>query len=372
MKKRLWGVLLTAAMVMSAAAGCSEAGGGSGGGQTQAAGSTATAGQSESTGAADSAAQTASQAAADVDTQLASGDVNKADLKVTALFYSLEGEYFSILDTLLEENITGYGYQYESQSSNNDSLAMIEQIENAVAGGTDCIWIWTLNGPTVADALASAKAQGVKVLAFVADPGPDARDVFRGSDSVYSGECISEMAIEWADEVYGADAEAGSINTILIGTTSQTEMKERLEGMESKIKTDPRFNILEVVDNESSTVAAQQVTENMFNKYGDIDCFITSGGELALGVIGYTTSPGSPVEDHQKFGIFGTEINEELASYMEQDIYDGSVVNGGRIDDNIKVMAEIIDGLLTGKEMDAEIPVDMGLLTKDQLADYGY
>lgn len=370
MKRKLWGMLLTAAMVIGAAAGCSASGDGSG--QTQTAGSTAAAGQSESTGAEDSAAQTASQAAAEVDTQLASGDVNKADLKVTALFYSLEGEYFSILDTLLEENITGYGYQYESQSSNNDSLAMIEQIENAVAGGTDCIWIWTLNGPTVSDALKAAREQGVKVLAFVSDPGAEARDVFRGSDTFYSGECISQMAMDWADGVYGADAQDGSINTILIGTTAQTEMKERLEGMESKIKTDARFNILEVVDNESSTVAAQQVTENMFNKYGDIDCIITTGGEIALGVIGYTTSPGSPVEDHEKFGIFGTEINEELASYMAQDIYDGSVVNGGKIEDNIKVMAEIIDGLLTGQELDAEIPVDMGLLTKDQLADYGY
>lgn len=355
MKKRLWGILLCAAMIIVAVSGCSQNG-------------------KDSTEESNEgmATEAASEIAENINETL-SGDVNKADLKVTALFYSLEGEYFSILDTLLEENITGYGYQYESQSSNNDSLAMVEQIENAVANGTDCIWIWTLNGPTVADALKSAREnEGVKVLAFVSDPGVDARDVFRGSDSVYSGECISQLAMEWADKVFGEDAEEGSINTILIGSTTQTEMKERLEGMESKIKTDPRFNILEVVDNESSTVAAQQVTENMFNKYGEIDCFITSGGEIALGVIGYTTSEGSPVKDHEKFGIFGTEINEELASYMKEDIYDGSVVNGGKIEDNIKVMAQIIDDLLTGKELDSEIPVDMGLLTKDLLADYGY
>ncbi len=372
MKKRIMGLILTMAMIVAAISGC-----GSGGGKdTQGAGSEGAPATKNEAQTESAAKETASSAAAAIDETL-SGD-NKADnaangdLKVTALFFSLEGEYFSVIDQCLRDNITSYGYQYESQSSNSDALTMVEQIENAVANGTDCIWIWSLNGATVADALKSARDQGVKVLAFVSDPGRDACDVYRGSDNIYSGECISQLAIEWADREYGKDAPEGSINTVLIGSTAMSEMKERVEGMEQKIATDKRFNVLEVVDAEMSTVAAQQVAENMFNKYGDIDCFITSGGEVALGVISYTTAPGSPITDHQKFGIFGTEINEEMASYMKDDIYDGSVVNGGLIQNNVKVMAEIINGLLQGETLEPVMPVDMGLLTKEQLTEYGY
>lgn len=370
MKKRmrLLSFMLTVVLAAATVCGCSSGGGGQtkapdSKAETQARGDAATVAESlKETGGGESGGQE----------DASGGQSDNSSKKVTALFFSLEGEYFSIIDKCLKEDVTAYGYQYESQSSNSDALTMVEQIENAVAGGTDCIWIWALNGATVADALTAARAQGVKVLSFVADPGRDACDVFRGSDNVYSGECISQLAIEWADREFGADAPEGSINTILIGSTLMTEMKERTEGMESKIRTDKRFNVLEVVDTEMSTVAAQQVAENMFNKYGDIDCFITTGGELALGVISYTTAPGSPVTDHTKFGIFGTEINEEMASYMKDDIYDGSVVNGGLITNNVKVMSEIINDLLQGKTLEPIMPVDMGLLTKDQLTEYGY
>ena len=369
MKKRmrLLSFMMTVVFAAAMICGCSSGGDG----QTKATDKkTQTQAQNDAATVAQSLKETVGGETSGADTSGGQGD--NSSKKVTALFFSLEGEYFSVIDKCLKEDVTAYGYQYESQSSNSDALTMVEQIENAVAGGTDCIWIWALNGATVADALTAARAQGVKVLSFVADPGRDACDVYRGSDNVYSGECISQLAMDWADREFGADAPEGSINTVLVGSTLMTEMKERTEGMESKIRTDKRFNVLEVVDAEMSTVAAQQVAENMFNKYGDIDCFITSGGETALGVISYTTAPGSPVTDHTKFGIFGTEINEEMASYMKDDIYDGSVVNGGLITNNVKTMAEIINDLLQGKPVEPVMPVDMGLLTKDQLTEYGY
>ena len=287
MRKRFMGVILAMVLIVTAFSGCS-----SGGNDTKGSGSDTQAPKTTQAQT-DAAKETAATAAADIDETLSGGNnAANGDLKVTALFFSLEGEYFSVIDQCLRDDVTGYGYQYESQSSNSDALTMVEQIENAVANGTDCIWIWSLNGATVADALKSAKDQGVKVVSFVTDPGRDACDVYRGSDNLYSGECISQLAIEWADRVYGKDAAEGSINTVLVGSTAMTEMKERGEGMAQKIAEDKRFNVLEIVDTELSTVAAQQITENMFNKYGDIDCFITTGGELALGVISYTTSPG--------------------------------------------------------------------------------
>ena len=88
------------------------------------------------------------QAAADAAAATLSGESKK----VTALFFTLEGEYFTILDTIMKEKLEALGYTYESQSSNFDPLTMITQIENAVAGGTDLIWVWPLSGDIIADA----------------------------------------------------------------------------------------------------------------------------------------------------------------------------------------------------------------------------
>jgi ABC-type sugar transport system substrate-binding protein len=292
--------------------------------------------------------------------------------KISALFFSLEGEFFKYFDGLLKENCTTLGYVYESQSSNGDALTMIQQIENSVANGSDLIFVWASSGAEVADACKAAREAGVKVMAFVQNPGEDSVDVFRGSDETMCGQAIAELAKTWADDQYGKDAQAGAIKTVLFGNTDSAEQKERFEAMEASLKEDARFNILEATGIEASTVKAQEATENMFSKYGQIDCILSTGGEMALGVIAYVTSDGSPVKDVTKFGIFGTEMNSELANYMKAGVLKGSVLNGGKQEDNTKAMAEIMDKLLKGEKVDSFSPVDMGKLTKDNLAEYGY
>lgn len=304
----------------------------------------------------------------------ASGDTKK----VTALFFSLEGEYFTILDTLLKNGLTELGYEYESQSSNMDPVTMIEQIENAVAGGTDALWIWALNGDAIKDACVAAREKGVIVYNFVTDPGEDARDMFRGSDNEACGRAIGEMAIEWADDTYGADAEAGSINAILMGDPSSSQNKTTFEALQAKIAEDPRFNVLEAVGIETSTVKGQETAMNMFSKYGtDINCFITCGGEMALGVCSYLTSESSPVSDPTTVGVFGTEINEQTAAYMKDGVLKGSVSNGGVISENIATQVKQLDCLLQGKPVEGVddhmfSQVDMGKVTLENIADYGF
>lgn len=291
--------------------------------------------------------------------------------KVTALFFSLEGEYFTILDTLLKDGITSKGYEYESQSSNFDPVTMIEQIENAVASGTDALWVWSTNAAAVADACRAAKEKGVIVYCFAQDPGEDARDVFRGTDQTFVGKSIAKMGMAWADEVYGKDAPAGSIKTIVYGNPTGEEDRIRFESIQAEIANDPRFEVLEAVG-VTNTVEAQSATENMFGKYGNIDCFLCGGGEMALGVAAYVTSESSPITDFTQFGAFGSEINGETAAYMQQGIIKGLVINGGLIQDNIAVQVDHLDKLLKGEAVDPISMVEIGEVTAANLADYGY
>lgn len=294
----------------------------------------------------------------------------EAGKKVTALFFSLEGEYFTIFDQFLRQEMESKGYEYESQSCNGDNMLMCEQIENAVSAGTDMIWTWAISGEAVADTLARAREQDVLVYSFGQDPGDGSRDVFRGTDETKCGHTIAELAIEWADAKWG-DAPEGTIKTLVFTNLDITQQKERTDAIVEKLSEDPRFDIMESVTMESSTVAAQSAAENMFGKYDQIDCILTPAGEMALGILAYTHSETSPVAPTD-VGVFGAEINSESASYMRDGSLIGVAVNGGIAQDNIREQAEEMDKLLKGESMDSHSFVDIGKVTVDNLEEYGF
>lgn len=349
MKKRLLSLVAAVAMTAALVMGC---------GSNNAAGN----------GSTDTTADTA-KAAADAAADSVA-DAGEGGKKITALFFSLEGEFFQMFDGMLKEQLESKGYTYESQSSNADPVTMIEQIENAVAGGTDAIWTWSVSGEAIADACKNARSKGVIVYSFVQDPGEEACDVFRGTDETDCGNAIAEMAMEWADKNY-ADAEDGAIKTVIYGNEDSTQQKERYEAVKAKIAEDPRFEVLETVSLQASTVSAQTTTENMFSKYGEINCIITPSGEMALGVLAYTHSESSPVAATD-VAVFGTELNEEIASYIKDGSLIGTIMNGGVPAENVKAQAEQIDKLLKGETVDHFSPVDMGKVTLDNVAQYGY
>ena len=292
---------------------------------------------------------------------------------ISALFFSLEGEYFTQFDGWLKDGFEEKGYKYESQSCNFDPVTQIEQIENATAKGSTAIWLWAVDGKQVHDACKAAKEAGVIIYSFVQNPGDDAVTMSRGTDEKECGEVIAQLAIEWADKEYGEDAEAGSIDTIFIGNETSENMKTRYEAAIEGVKADDRFNILETVTTGSSTVEGQEATENMYAKYGDtIDAIITIDGATVLGVLAYIDSEACPEADPVRLGVFATEIDTELADYMRRGLYDGAGINGGNPYENVLEQIEELDQLINGQIEGGFSAVDIGMCTADNVEEYGY
>jgi len=292
---------------------------------------------------------------------------------VVGLFFSLEGEYFTLLDDMLRKGLEERGYKYESQSSNFNPVMQIEQIENAVAKKVDMIWIWSVDGRQVHDALKAAIDQGVLVYSFVQNPGDDAATMVRGTDETICGATLAAVTVEWADKEFGEDAEEGSIRTLLLACENSENQKIRSDVCEEKLKEDPRFDILERATTDGSTVNTQALVENMFSTYGDtIDCIVTSGGEDGLGVCAYLTSESCIVSDPEKIGNISVEISSEIADYMAKGIVDAVAVNGGNIINNIATQVDEMDKLMKGEIEGGFSAVDIGRCTPDNLAEYGY
>ena len=357
MKKRIVGITIAAAMCAGILAGC-------GGGDSSSSSSAKAESKTESK--TESASTKEESKAESTETADANGKT------VTGLFFSLEGEYFTMLDDMLRQGLEAKGYTYESQSSNFDAVTQIEQIENAAAKQTDAIWVWAVDGRAVHDALKAAKDQGVIVYSFVQNPGDDAATMVRGTDETICGTTLAEMAIEWADKEH-PDAEDGSIRTIFIRNENSDNQKVRCDTAMEVVSQDPRFDIIEAPTSDGSTVNTQALVENMFAKYGDtIDCIISSGGEDALGVCAYLDSESCVASDPVAVGNISVEIQSELADYMKRGLYDAAAVNGGNIVGNIATQVDELDKLLKGEIDGGFSAVEIGRCTIDNLEEYGY
>lgn len=346
MKKKILGLVLAAVMCTGLFAAC-------GGSEGEA-----------SSSAKSEAASSTSEAA---------GGKSGEGKSVTALFFSLEGEYFTMLDGWLKEGLEAKGYTYESQSSNFDPVTQIEQIENAAAKKTTAIWVWAVDGRQVHDALKAAKDQGVVIYSFVQNPGDDAADMVRGTDETICGTTLAEMAIEWADKEYGKDAADGSIKTLFIANENSENQKTRCDTAYEVLSADKRFDIVERATSDGSTVNTQALIENLFAKHGDtINCVVSSGGEDALGVAAYLASESCIASDPVAVGNISVEINEELAAYMKDGLYDAAAVNGGNIYNNIATQVDELDKLINGQIEGGFSAVEIGRCTPENLAEYGY
>jgi ABC-type sugar transport system substrate-binding protein len=367
MKKKVLSIALAAALGATMFAGC-------GSGESDQASTPASTSQASTDDTSEGSADATSEESTDATSEAsgeATGDV--AGKKVEALFFSLEGEFYNLFNTLLDEGLSAQGVEYNAQSANMDDVTLITQLENAVANGTDLCWVWALNGDAVADACKAALDAGTMVYTFVQDPGEENRTRARGTDEEMVGQTIGQIATQWADE-NRPDAGDGEISAIVFGNTSSTNMKERTDAVVANL--DSRFNIVENVDVEMSTPEAKTTMENMVAKYGDtIDAYFCVSGNQVIGICSYLDSDACMI-DKEKVGVIGTEITEELADYVNKGLYYGGAVIGGNPNVNAEAQVEEMLTLLAegpdafGDETFS--PVEVTVVDSTNLAEYGY
>ncbi len=286
-----------------------------------------------------------------------------------------EGDYWQMLENGIAEDLATKGIDFNVVSADADAVRQVEQIENAVTDGYDLILLFAVDPGAVADACKKAIEEGVIVYAFIKDPGEEYRTSFRGTDETYVGQQIVALASEWATETLGgAD---GSVNTIIVGGSGAGSETERYEAIVEAANADPQLNILEATRVETSQSASQTATENLFAKYDTINLIIYASGEMALGGMEYIESENSPLEDFLQFGIFTSDMSEETANDMiraetNEGVIRGTVVNGGTVRMSAEGLSTQIAKLLNGEDYAVFDKVEVGLVTYDNLSDYGY
>lgn len=238
--------------------------------------------------------------------------------KIGFLAPTLQNEFFISIDDGMKAECASRGWDYVSVSFDNDSAKAVTNIENMVTGGCNLI-IAMVSDSSCDAALKDAQAAGVKIMECGVQT--EVYDVCLNTDQYQIGVQIGEMASEWINSEL-----AGKGKVVVYTTFQNQDMQNRGQGIQDAIKDKAKdAEILEVVDIGKDVVGAgTSTTENMLQKYPDLNCIVAYGDAAAVESMEAAKAAGV---DSSKFGIFSCDgTAQALAGIKAGDPQKGTVM----------------------------------------------
>lgn len=278
----------------------------------------------------EAAAETAGEA------EDAKEDLAASDIKIGFLAPTLQNEFFITIDNGLKEECTARGWEYIAVSFENDSATAVSSIENMVTGQCDLI-IAMVSDSSCDAALAAAQAEGVKIMECGVQT--EVYDVCLNTDQYGIGKEIGAMASDWINtQLEGA-------GKVVVYTTYQNEdMQKRGQGIQDMIaELAPDAEILEVVDIGKDVVGAgTATTENMLQKYPDLNTIVSYGDAAAVESMEAVKAAGLSSDD---FGIFACDGTlQAFEGIANNDVMRGTVVFAAIVPAMIEYCERVLQG----------------------------
>lgn len=249
------------------------------------------------------------------------------------------------------------GYEFHLAVADLDSKKQIEQTENMITMKMNILLVISVDPTSMVDVLKRAKSDGIKVIDFTTRTG--VADMFCGSKEKNTGIAAAEMASEWIDNIFPSVA-PGSVKVAIMEFNGTPEAVERCEGLREIAIKNPKVHIKKIVESLNSTDAARQAAENLLLTDPDLNVILTYNSGMGLGVNSYVMTPGSPIRDKSKFGIFSVDNETEALIAVQGSVRNESVLRGltqlgGPILDTINNVVGYADQLLAGKTVPDDI-----------------
>ncbi len=278
--------------------------------------------------------------------------------KIGFLAPTLQTEFFISIDDGLKTECANRGWEYVSVSFDNDSAKAVTNIENMVTGNCNVI-IAMVSDSSCDSALADAQAAGVKIMECGVQT--EVYDVCINTDQYAVGVQIGEMASEWINSQLG-----GAGKVVVYTTVQNQDMQNRGQGIQDAIAEKAKdAEILEVVDIGKDVVGAgTSTTENMLQKYPDLNCIVCYGDAAAVESMEAAKAAGV---DAENFGIFSCDgTAQALAGIKAGDPQKGTVMFAPLA----PMMAEYAERVLNGETFDDIVTSETISVTAANIDEY--
>ncbi len=261
----------------------------------------------------------------------------------------------------------GATYDVQVASADGNPNTQATQVENFTAMKVKLMFVMPVESTSLVEKLIAARQAGVLVLVAGGDPGnADAFDSVMMMNQYLAGWYEAYMAKQWVDATY-PDAADGSIETVILESTLNTEAVNRSNGM--KMIAEPYLKNVngDYTDNAGNVVtdankvanpaysskvkivqtvqaemfqAGQVAMQNVLTTNPNVKLVLAYAGDGGMGasqaiIDEFAKGPGvSVIEDINKVAVFGVgmigpEGAAVLDSAMNKTVFRGTIRFGG-------------------------------------------
>jgi len=240
------------------------------------------------------------------------------------------------------------GYTVQIADAGLNAAKQMEQLENFIAMKVKVINLMPIDPNNVQDIIVRAQKQGIKVLVAGTDPG--VYDVMMNMDQYNCGEQIAEMGMDWIIKTYTKDGKESSLPTgakklkvLVLKSTETTDMKNRSNGIITKLSAWGKVNVVVATAEAKSTAQATAIMENMWQQNSDAVAVFCYNADAALGVNEYIMSQAKV--DKAKFGVYAGDWSPPIQEVLDNSASNKSVFRG---------TMQIVGPKIEGKQMDLD------------------
>lgn len=270
--------------------------------------------------------------------------------KVGFVTFGLQGEFFQTLADTFKTKMESAGWEASYADGAFDPATQVAACENYIAQKVDILVVWAVAKDALTSVINDAKAQGIKVVAFVAPL--EYYDALMVSEDADLADNLCKLAAKWIDETY-ADAEDGSVPVAVFSCRAADTGVVQADELLKIAQFSKKAKLVKEVQLQSEEMTVGlEAAENLYATNPEIKVFLTAHNGLALGINKFFTADNSPVKDYSDMGIFAINGDSSSAEIIKSSINGESPFRGmvltGSVQDTANEIFDVCNGVLNG------------------------
>jgi ribose transport system substrate-binding protein len=269
---------------------------------------------------------------------------------------TMQHQFYQDLRAGLEATAAEYGYDLLIVSAEFDAARQANQIDEFLVQDVDAIVLCPADSRSVGASVLAANEAGVPVVtADIASASPIGEVASHiASDNVAGGREAARLLLE---------AIGGAGQVAVLSHPEVSSVTDRVRGFREEMSVHPEVEIVAELSADGKRDKAVRVMEDLLQAQPDLDGVFAINDDSALGALAAVESSGRKGQ----VAIVGYDATEEARARINAgDIYADVIQHPRRIGE---LTIRTLHDLLSGREVPAVVPVEVGRFTGDQAGD---
>ncbi|PIE42172.1 MAG: D-xylose transporter subunit XylF [Gammaproteobacteria bacterium] len=242
-------------------------------------------------------------------------DAEAQNMKIGFILKTMQEERYQIDKTAFIVKAKELGAEVLFNSSRNDELVQLQQVEKMLDEGIQVLVLQPVNTGTAGNLVRLAHEKGIKVIGYdsMLQNGP--LDMMVMQDSWAVGKLQGEAMVKWFQEKKGSVE--GKV-ALIMGQPEDANAAAMSEGVLKTLEEYPDLELIAQRSHEGwSPDLARETTETLLVKYDNkIDAFVCNNSGLASGVIAALDLEG--LADAENVFVAGSDADLRNIQYIVQ------------------------------------------------------